>query len=243
MLQDGGIYFAAASTFKDGNEGRFLEEKYIERANWLGYGVAKPSDYIPDVLAVEEDERAKTYISCWFKGVNPTEFMWKSYAGSENGILGVAIKCNWFVIHEAIPPHLKEVVRSEDCRYREAQQSSEFSNLYAYKGEKYEPENECRFIFNSYELNYKTGINIDEVSPVVIDGEPPKHNNAPKNLVVKKGRGAVVSIDLSIIIEAIYIHHSAPIGHEDAVKAELERFGYAFQVIRSVENTNEVPKP
>lgn len=242
MLQDGGIYFAAASTFKDGNEGRYLEEKYKERAIGLGYE-EDPSDYMPEVLAIEDDEREKTYISCWFKGVSPTEFMWKSYAGSEDGILGVAIKCNWFGIYNAIPTHLKEVVRAEDCRYRKAQSSSEFSNLYAYKDKDYEPENECRFLFNSYELNYKTGINIDQIPLVFIGDALPKHNKSPANLVVKKGRGAVVSIDLSKIIEDVYIHHSAPKGHEDTVRAELERFGYAFSVVRSVKNAYERPQP
>jgi hypothetical protein len=222
LLEDGGLFFSRACDFKDTKEGTFSKDGYIRRAKYLGYEDINPNVYMPLIKEIENIDRSKTYVSCWFKGESSSERMWEEYGKSQNGTGGVAIKTTWFKIYQAIPKELSEVVRNQDCRYRAEQSDDEHGNLYAYKDSECQFENECRFYFNATELMQKTGINIDSL-----------HNQSHNDLVSKKGNGVVIKFELTHIIEEVYIRQSSPDGFETEIAELLMEKGIKVNVRRN----------
>lgn len=224
LLQDGGLFFSKASCFDDAEEGAFSLENYKCLAEMHGYNFPSGIDLV--IQEVQQIDKERTYVSCWYRGERTSDFMWDSYAKN-----GVAIKTTWFKIYEAIPQELKEVIGSIDCSYRYKQSVSELSNPYRYKDVNYTEEKECRFIFSSVALAVKTNIKIDDL-PMLCIGDQLIDAQIGSHLVQRKGNGAVIKMDLSQIIDAIYLPVNASASFETEVNALIHKNNYSFRVRR-----------
>lgn len=138
----------------------------------------------------------RTYFSHWSRcAPEANDLLWRQYAGDD--FKGVAIKSRTETLINAIPPSLREVIRSDGT-------------------------DDWRLIFDDDTLLDQHGL--DKAFTFVMGDDLSTdtyfkcHEGSPFNDLIGKKGGYLMKLPLLTIIEGIYIHPDAPAEYQDEIR-------------------------
>ena len=147
-----------------------------------------------------EDDRKRTFISCWIRYPIEQSLMWYAY-----GKDGVAIRSTAAAIRKAMEVDKEHIVRMIGVRYvdkdRQAVlttgEATNWYHFYSTKRKFFEMENEVRLIFHDDDRKYKNkGVDFDVDIETLID-EIKVASTAPEyiyNLICQESRDAGIKV-------------------------------------------------
>jgi len=161
--------------------------------------------------SLDVDLRYRYAISCWSMHCHDTDFLWKVYSSTKNGI---AIQTTFGRLKAAFCNESRNVhvgkVTYMDYEKTALPFGNAFSNI-MHKRNCYAYENEIR--------------------AVVWEGEaiPPSHEAR----AFYSEKGELVSIDINSLAEAIYLSPQSGTSFGDAINSIVAKYGYAIPVLKS----------
>ncbi len=225
FLEKSALWFSRADLLGDPLEGSFTRAREIERQKFLN---DPPPGQTREQLAAIFTHNASLYagtvkcafINCWHIGDHESMAMWKSYGG---GPYGVAIRSTFGALSELLPSSFGEVpmgsIYVSRVKYidylSETEQVPEQYNIFSpfvCKSVAYQHEQEARALFIDMTGHY--------------------HQNSPA--------GHLVAIEIEKLVQRVTVSPLAPPWFDDAVLATCTKFGFSFDIRRSMVFSNPV---
>jgi hypothetical protein len=219
FISNRGLWFSRADLLGDPLEGSFTRAREAERRRYLAN---PPEGQTPEELgrifahnsAIYARNVRCAYVNCWHLGDHESMALWRGYGG---GPYGVAVRTTFGSLSNLLPLSFGdtpiEAIFMARVRYidyaSEVLQIDEPYNMFApfvWKSLAYENESEVRALF------------ID-VSGYFRD-DPPK--------------GHLVGVDLQKLVQQVTVSPLAPDWFAEAVGATCARFGFRFDIQRSI---------
>ncbi|MEE0686775.1 MAG: hypothetical protein UEA60_08995 [Lachnospiraceae bacterium] len=215
-MLSGSMYFNRIDSFEDVFEGHWPKIN-IKCAEYLKEKMNK------DICAFDEVLRKMTYVSCFHKSNYETAFMWKQYSNDD----GLAIKTSLQRLKDAfniteIPIYISDV-HYIDYATEYIEDISNMFSLAIHKRKSFEFEQEIRCVCI---MNYAD----DKGNILEQYRSEEEFNRIDLN---KMPKGIKVPIDLSILLEKIYISPYAPEYLEENIRMLIDKFGINAEVVRS----------
>lgn len=226
MLSTGALHFARADTLGDPFEGSMSRANLERRPDWYGDGHVQITRAFSESLP----RRSKrTYINCWHMSEFESAAMWSLYVHEGRG---VAIRTTF--------DRLCESFRTGDRIYVGGVIYVDYGNdvipesntfyPFMHKQHSYEHEREIRAILpdDGYIAKDSRG------NPIV---DRNGHQREDPSYVGPPGR--LVPVDLTSLIDAIYVAPYTPDWVVEVLREVTERFGQSFDMRRS--SLDEIP--
>lgn len=209
ILENKGIFFARADNLGDPFEGSFSAVNKKLRPLIL-----KHADHLPDKSRNEDlvkKLRQWVQISCWHVSEYESAGMWNLYAKTDEA---VCIQSTYRKLKNCLPNNAKiGLVRYVDYLSEWIPESNLLAP-FMYKRKSFEHEKELRAILNL------SGIDDFNLSFSDIEGDPPNG-------------GKWVSLDISKLIEKVYVAPYAPKWFGDLVESVVKTYHLSKPVVKS----------
>jgi hypothetical protein len=155
--------------------------------------------------------RQFSFINCWHASDSESAAMWELYGKDDKGI---AIQTTFRKLRDSLKKNIwLSMVNYIDYEKDEIKIDLPPHAFFWFKRNSFSYEKEVRALFLSYEGS-------------------PGHSTISWDTPLLKG-GKWVTVDLSMLIEKIYINPNAPLWHEALVKKVNNTYGYSFPVTQS----------
>jgi hypothetical protein len=156
------------------------------------------------------------HVNCWHMNDEESVSMWSSYAPGNSGI---AIKSTIGRLKKAFKDAVEDIIIGPvsyiDYDNDSIKEDSSFATSF-YKRKNYKSEQEVRAFTSTMSnctLNSNGGYNLENETVA---------------------SGISIKIDLSLLIEKIYVHPNAPIWFYELIKSIMKRYGYSsIEVMKS----------
>jgi len=209
ILENKGLFFARADNLGDPFEGSFSAVNKKLRPL-----IIKHADHLPDKSRNEDlvkKLRQWVQISCWHVSDYESAGMWNLYAKTEEA---VCIQSTYGRLKNCLPNNVKiGLVRYVDYLSEWIPESNLLAP-FIYKRKSFEHEKELRAVLNL------SGIDNSDLSFSDIEGDPPNG-------------GKWVSLDISKLIEKVYVAPYAPKWFGDLVENVVKTYNISKPVVKS----------
>jgi hypothetical protein len=215
MLDRRSLYFARATHLGDPFEGstpaQMVAEREYVRANKNTDPKLAPYKDTPDAALnwahIPKQLVASYLVSCWHMNEHDSAAMWKLYSSSSEA---VSIRSTYRRLRQSVP---KNVMIGE-------------VNYINYQTQRFSPSNGMNFIMHK-RMSFS-----HERELRAILWEMAGDAQAYKSRI--DSSGTAIEVDLSALIERVYVSPTAPPWFSDLVVAMTKRCGYDFPVSQSV---------
>ena len=216
LLNSGGLHFARGDKLGDPFEGSTNQLAQVSFAEQLRSAGIHNVDRLPD--DVLKNNRLSTYVNCWHMSDHESVAMWKIY-GLRND--AIAVQSSYAKLRDSLP----ESVYLSAIRY------IDYTTTPVYFGNFMNPIVHKRVSF-AYEKEVRAFL----TPPGIYDEENYRDGQFLRQPPVSHH----IEVDLSNLVDRIYISPDAPVWLEDLVSAITMKLGFGFSIHRSDLSTDPV---
>jgi len=218
LLEDQGIYFAAAEDQNDKEEGIYNHNSLSKDLKFHIHINEELTQEINSIhYSLMQSDRSKNYINSWYYGDTETEQMWEEYTDNQ----GVIIVTDTHHLITSIESPLRHALKSHRVQYDDVKKSRSYKDSLKFKNEKFKYENEYRLVFDLSHYSILTGFAHDTLGVTYVGDKPSfehhditcsisKEDREKSNAVItEKGKGFILTCDLKCLIKEIRLPPNA----------------------------------
>ncbi|GGJ44033.1 DUF2971 domain-containing protein [Pseudomonas avellanae] len=215
LLADKGLYFSAAEDQIDTEEGKsdhtFLSAHIRKTVEGVDPELLLGLDEL--MLGVQQVDRKKNLLSCWYLGIEESEKMWETY-----GKDGVVFFTDDQALMNAFPEPLEHAMVAYPVTYDDTLKAGALHEPLRVKHHDWHEEEEFRFVFALSKYSVLTGFEslgghdgeyLTHESPHMTVGMSQKGIEQALDVIRRKGRGLVLNCNFGRAIREVRVHPQA----------------------------------